>query len=105
MTCQGNVIRCYFDGELVITATDNYNSAGYPGVKASGYVTKFDDFKVGEIIEDEVLDLPEPEQNQTNTSPLTGVVNYIAPICFVISLLGLVVVAVFAIINRKKIFN
>lgn len=108
MICQANVIRCYFDGELVMTATDDTNKAGYAGVRASGYITNYDNFTVSAIKEEQKLDIVAPENDETVKSPVTGVARVtctvIAPISFAISALALIITAVWAIVNRKKIF-
>ncbi len=97
MICQANVIRCYFDGELVITVTDDTNKAGYAGLRASGYVANYDNFTVSAIKGEQKLDIVSPEQN-TVTSPVTGVAavacTVVAPISFALSAIALIMIVV-----------
>ena len=108
MIVQANTIRCYFDGELVMTATDDTNKAGYAGLRASGYVANYDNFRVSAIKEEQKLDIVTPETEETPKSPVTGVARavctVVAPISFALSLLALVISAVWAVVNRKRIF-
>ncbi len=108
MIVQGNTIRCYFDGELVMTATDDTNKAGYAGLRASGYVASYDNFRVSAIKEEQKLDIVTPETEETPKSPVTGVARVactvVAPISFALSALALLATVAWAIINRKK-FN
>lgn len=108
MIVQGNTIRCYFDGELVMTATDDTNKTGYAGLRASGYVANYDNFRVSAIKEEQKLNIVTPETEETPKSPVTGVARVactvIAPVSFALSALALVISAVWAIVNRKKVF-
>ena len=108
MIVQGNTIRCYFDGELVMTATDDTNKAGYAGLRASGYVASYDNFRVSAIKEEQKLNIVTPETEETPKSPATGVARVVctvvAPISFALSALALVISSVWVIVNRKRIF-
>lgn len=46
MTCVGNDIYCFFDGELAFTATCDSAANGYAGVRASGYNTYYKNFAI-----------------------------------------------------------
>ncbi|MBO7520374.1 MAG: hypothetical protein J6T73_06310, partial [Clostridia bacterium] len=107
MTCQSNVIRCYFDGKLVMTASDTVNKMGYPGIRASGYIANYDNFTVSDIEADEVLDLPKTDED-TVKSPLTGNLHFVfaaAPFVFAVSFSALAFVLIRFIINRRKIIQ
>lgn len=103
ITCLGNLIRCYCDGELVINVNNDVAKDGYAGIRASGFTTYYDNFKVGLISKEESG--PEINNNGEKESPLTGipavVYKVIAPVLFIVSLLSLIALF-FAVFYNKK---
>lgn len=105
MSCEDSVLRCYLDGELVFLTTNTVNSFGYAGIRASGYRTSFDDFTVGEVTAETILD-HESEMDEPIKSPVTGIiespVKLITAVVFLVSFVGFAVTVVLGVRDIKN---
>ena len=93
MACIGNEIYCYYDNELVFLVQSNSCSAGYAGLRASGYNTYYKEFTVKEA------DLKNQLRPGTIHSPQTGdsngwIVN-VAKVTLVVSAMGMIATIVY----------
>lgn len=99
--CSGDVIQCYFDGKLVFNEKSTVCGNGFAGVRASGYNTYYDNFKVSKL--GSFYDFP---TTNSPVSPITGYFTfgykYLAPVVFVISGIALIIILAFGFVVSEK---